>query len=188
MTSKRCEHPGCTLTVYRQHAYCANHDTTRKRRTRVRENQVANFLRDRGLPWSAWNKQLAETGCGAYRPDFCYERPTHVVIVECDENQHAQPGYSCDNKRMLDIFSAYGGTPVVFIRWNPDAFTLQGARARRSVPARLHALERQLRAALAVVPERALSIHRMFYDRPDNRLVASTYVCPDDITFTEHDL
>lgn len=73
--------------------------------------------------------------------------------------------YSCDNRRMLDIFNAYGGLPVVFIRWNPDAFKLAGQTARRLVKTRLADLEKQLRACLAAPPQQLLTIHRMFYDQ-----------------------
>jgi hypothetical protein len=184
-----CEHPGCTTQVFRaageKNRYCSNHDTTRKRRTRVRENQVANFLRDAGFHWSAWNKQLSETGCGTYRPDFTFEADTHVVIIEVDEHQHASPGYACDNRRMLDVFNAYGGLPVVFLRWNPDAFKLRGQMERRSVKSRLTFLREQLRIALAETPKHLLSIKRMFYDQPERVYVVSTYANPDDAMFTE---
>ena len=185
LTSKRCAAPGCHVTVHGGNVYCANHDTEHKRNTRVRENQVANYLRDAGLHWTAWNKQLPETACGRYRPDFAYELPTHVVIVEVDEMQHARPGYGCDNARMLDVFGAYGGLPVVFLRFNPDAFALGGQTKRVWMHARMAALKKQLRAALDAPPRHALIITRLYYDQPDDRTVVTTCVDPTDPSFTE---
>lgn len=185
LASKWCAAPGCHVTVYGGNAYCANHDLGARRRTRVRENQVANFLRDAGLHWTTWNKQLPETACGRYRPDFAYELPTHVVIVEVDEMQHARPGYGCDNARMLDVFGAYGGLPVVFIRFNPDAFALGGQTKRVWMHARMAALKKQLRAALDAPPRHALIITRLYYDQPDDRTVVTTCVDPTDPSFTE---
>lgn len=100
---------------------CTGCDTSGSRtHSRVREKQVAKWLSDAGLHWAAWNKQLPETSCGRYRPDFVFEAGTHAVILEVDEFEHARPGYACDNRRMLDVYNAYGGTPVVFVRYNPD--------------------------------------------------------------------
>ena len=185
LRSRRCAFPECDLLTKGTHKYCASHDTERRRKTRVRENQVANYLRDQGFHWTSWNKQVQETACGRYRPDFAYELNTHVVLVEVDEFQHARPGYSCDAARMLDIFGAYGGQPVVFIRFNPDAFKLGGVTKRMKFPTRLRALDTQLRAALAQPPPCQLTIVRLFYDDPQGT-VSVSWVAPDDPSFTEH--
>lgn len=180
-----CKHPDCPTITNGYHEFCATHDTESKRKTRVRENQVANYLRNNGMHWTAWNKQLPETACGRYRPDFAYELATHVVIVEVDEMQHARPGYGCDNARMLDVFGAYGGLPVVFIRFNPDAFALGGQTKRVWMHTRMAALKKQLRAALDAPPRHALIITRLYYDQPDDRTVVTTCVDPTDPSFTE---
>ena len=83
MTShgRKCLFPGCETRsdTVRGHAWCANHDTERKRMTRIRENKVGNFLRESVLPpWTSWNKQIqgAEKDvCSKYRPDFVWELP-----------------------------------------------------------------------------------------------------------------
>lgn len=186
MRNARCRFPGCDVTVPKKGNYCASHDTETKRRTRVRENQVANYLRDRALNWTSWNKQVSERACGIYRPDFVFEVDTHVVILEVDEYQHARPGYTCDNARMLDVFGAYGGVPVVFLRFNPDTFACRGKVRVRRMADRLPILEHELRAALASPPCTPLTITRMFYDRAsDDRLVVTTWVSPDDPRFVE---
>ena len=184
VANRRCEAPGCEVQTTGSHVYCASHDTERKRLTRVRENQVANFLRDAGLYWTAWNKQLSETACGRYRPDFLFELDTHAVVVEVDEHQHAKPGYACDNARMMDVFGSYGGVPIVFIRFNPDAFRIGGDTKRVTMKTRLKVLETQLRESLARPPARQLTIVRLFYDHA-TATVATTWVAPDDPTFAE---
>jgi hypothetical protein len=66
-----------------------------------------------------FDKQVSG-GCSRRRPDVVIERLTHVVIVECDENQHT--GYSCENKRTMELFQDFGNRPIVFIRFNPDSY------------------------------------------------------------------
>ena len=59
-------------------------------------------------------------GCSLRRPDVRIEYHTHTIIVECDENAHK--GYSCENKRTMEIFEDLGSRPIVFIRFNPDKY------------------------------------------------------------------
>lgn len=188
--NRRCEAPGCTILVGSKRTLCANHDDHAKR-PRVREAKVAVHLRDAGLSYTSWNKQLVETACGRYRPDFVFERTTHVVIVEVDEFQHAAPGYSCDNKRMLDVYNSYGGMPVVFLRFNPDDFALAGKTVTDDdmpLKQRMMMLEGHVRAALDRVPKHQLTITRLFYNDACGRTVVTTTVQPDDPAFTERPL
>ena len=59
-------------------------------------------------------------GCSNKRPDFLFDRLTHSVIVEIDEEQHN--GYSCENKRTMEIFKDLGSRPLILIRFNPDSY------------------------------------------------------------------
>ena len=47
---------------------------------------------------------------------------THVVIVECDENQHKSYIPECENRRKMELFRDVGFRPVVFVRFNPDGY------------------------------------------------------------------
>ncbi|KAI3432559.1 hypothetical protein D9Q98_004108 [Chlorella vulgaris] len=184
VVSKRCAHEDCDIFVSRK-MWCATHDVeaVHQRRQRVRENQVAAFLSNSGFQWSKWNKQLGEPACGRYRPDFVYSLDTHVVIVEVDEDQHSTYDQSCERKRMLDIFSSFGGTPVTFLRYNPDIFQIGGATVRRTKQIRLQTLARRLQAALNTVPTNVLTIEYLFYNGAD---VSTYHVSPDDPSFVLH--
>ena len=55
-----------------------------------------------------------------------------VLIVEVDENQHTEYDCSCENKRLMQLSQDVGHRPIVFIRFNPDAFTC--AATSKSTP------------------------------------------------------
>ena len=55
------------------------------------------------------------------RPDFLFDRKTHMVIVSVDEYEHDRYCQRDEIKRMADIAQAFG-MPTTFIRYNPDAF------------------------------------------------------------------
>ena len=67
--------------------------------------------------------------CGKYRPDFRYDAPTHSVVVEVDEDQHRSYDSECERIRMINIVQAVG-MRCVFVRYNPDAFKIDGKTIR----------------------------------------------------------
>ena len=49
-------------------------------------------------------------------------------MFECDEHQHRDRACDCEQTRMVNIGQSFGGTPVYFIRWNPDDYTPSNSR------------------------------------------------------------
>ena len=172
---KKCAAPGCDLSIAPMYTHCANHDLENKRYTRVRENQVASFLREVDLCWTTWDKQLLEgSQCSTRaRPDFLYECGSHAVVLEVDELQHARAGYLCEEKRMLDIYNSLGGIPTVFLRFNPDGYKIGTTHLNTAMPERLAALEKCMRKLLSKPPVCYISIVRMYYDHPERSVVFS---------------
>lgn len=62
--------------------------------------------------------------------DFVIERPTHRILLECDESQHKDRIMSCEMARMawlMESIQAGGNTrPTLWIRFNPDAYRVGG--------------------------------------------------------------
>jgi hypothetical protein len=52
----------------------------------------------------------------------CADFGSHVVVVEIDEHKHEQYECSCENKRMMAISRDFDHRPLVFLRFNPDAY------------------------------------------------------------------
>ena len=75
-----------------------------------------------------FDKQV-DGGCSRRRPDVRIDFGSHIVVIECDENQHEGKAYtSCDSKRTMEIFKDCGSRPIVFIRFNPDAYEEDGIK------------------------------------------------------------
>jgi hypothetical protein len=125
----------CKMTIVAKRGdMCKGCAPTATTRARVREAKMAGRL----LEWAAkgflpkytlWNKanQLADsTQCGRYRPDFLFEWAEGVLILEYDEQMHSDRAKRCELVRMAEVSHGYGGRPVCWIRFNPDAFKLAG--------------------------------------------------------------
>ena len=63
-----------------------------------------------------------QDGCSLRRPDLRLDMGSHILIVEVDENKHETYDCSCENKRLMEISKDVGHRPIVFIRFNPDAY------------------------------------------------------------------
>lgn len=92
-----------------------------------------------------------------------------VIMLEVDEDQHCGYGVNCEVRRMTDIASCLhieGNTlPVVFIRYNPDSFTMAGEGQRVSSSIRQMELIQVIRAIMETKKELSpLTIGYMYYD------------------------
>lgn len=85
---------------------------------KLKEHYMRDVLSDNFDVQMIFDKILG--GCSLKRPDVFIERYTHGIVIECDEKQHKQ--YSCENKRIMEIFQDIGNRPLVVIRFNPDAY------------------------------------------------------------------
>ena len=191
IVSKQCIGPCGGVLVRPGQQYCANCDTQRKRKSRVRENQLANYIRDHiSVAWSSWNKQppgARECGKG-YRPDFIWVLDHLIIVLECDEDQHIT--YECERRRMNDLWNTYGGMPIVFIPFNPDAFKIDDTTRRVPKDVRhkraVDVVEQELARSFDDVA--ALSTVRvtyMFFDTTDDTFERRCSVTPESLSKAE---
>jgi hypothetical protein len=126
--------------------------------------------------YTSWNKQnpLADPSqCGRYRVDFTFEMPSVVVLLECDENQHFEYPKRCELVRQAEVSLGFGGLPVHWIRYNPDAFKINGTTRVTKREERESILLRHLQLAVT---------------RPDyEHFITVTYICYDNPGSTNAD-
>lgn len=70
--------------------------------------------------------RIIDTQCNKYRPDYVIDNNHNIIIVEVDEDKHSSKAYKCEINRMKEIANCFGGTPVIFIRFNPDSYRVEG--------------------------------------------------------------
>lgn len=141
-----------------------------------------------------WEDSVVDSSCTRRRPDFVFHCGTHVVIVEVDEHQHKS--YSnCgstreeknrgENRRMFEIFQSFQSLhtdsviPVLFIRYNPDAYTIQGRKGKTSDKQRRETLVRWVQQSLGVdhlksVPD-PFSVLYLYFDEPVGPVVSTEF-------------
>ena len=100
--------------------YCMSQPNEKiPRRYKLKQHYIHDKIKELYSGSFVYDKTI-EGGCSNKRPDFLFDKLTHSVIIEIDENQHTN--YSCENKRIMMIFEDLGNRPLIMIRFNPDEF------------------------------------------------------------------
>ena len=128
VTHRKCASEWCDRRAYKRRydghcALCFAHlfpDRQVARNFRTKERAVTEALQER-YPDFTWVADMRVSGgCSSRRPDLACDFGSHVVVVEVDEHRHQ--GYSCENRRIMELFRDFGCRPIVFVRFNPDAY------------------------------------------------------------------
>ena len=92
------------------------------RNYKTKELEVVGHIKGtfREFDWVS-DKKIAD-GCSRRRPDLLLDLGSHVIIVEVDENKHAEYDCSCEHKRLMELSRDLNHRPIVFIRFNPDDY------------------------------------------------------------------
>ena len=96
------------------------------RNYKTKEYSVVDYVKSKypTLTWIA--DKIINGGCSKRRPDLLLDLGYQIVIVEVDENKHADYDCSCENKRIMELSQDLGHRPIVFIRFNPDNYDKNG--------------------------------------------------------------
>ncbi len=104
--------------------YCysmLNPDKIPPRKYKLKEHYLTDALKEKYTDVEFVFDKKVDGGCSSRRPDVRIECYTHTIIVECDENRHRN--YLCESKRIMEIYKDLGLRPVIYLRFNPDAYT-----------------------------------------------------------------
>jgi hypothetical protein len=126
-------------------------------------------------------------GCSLKRPDKLYASPEKVVHIECDERQH--PGtssYTCDEKRISDMFDEFDGQNYTIIRWNPDGYKVPTNKTKiKKREDKLICLLKLMNKVLTIKQESPIMIYFMFYS-PDSKSLTKNI--PYKLIYDEQDI
>jgi len=129
VVDRPCRTPFCTtraLHKYDGHClFCFVHlfpHSPLTRNYKTKEASVVEFVKTT-FPRYTWiTDKRVQDGCSRRRPDLLLDLGDQVLIIEVDENKHAEYECSCENKRVMELSQDVGHRPIVFIRFNPDSY------------------------------------------------------------------
>ena len=115
--------------------------------------------------------------CYNYRPDKLYGGPNMIIHVECDEHQHIHGiiDYTCEEKRINDIYDEFDNGIYTIIRWNPDSYKVPDSKGcKKKRKERLKLLLKVMKHVQTSKLEHPCNIIYMFYDK-DNPLISKEF-------------
>jgi hypothetical protein len=119
--------------------------------------------------WNKRNPMSDPVQCGTYRPDIAYLWAEGVLLLEYDEQMHSDRIKRCELVRMAEVSSGYGGRPVFWIRYNPDAFKVAGTTLVTTRKTREAALLKLLQDMIGDADyDHFMTICYVCYDKPES--------------------
>ena len=126
--SSACQHCkaisiiGSQWKPYCFRCYCVLHpDAIIPRKYKLKEHHVVDYLKKHFLDTFTMRfDKIVEGGCSRRRPDVFIDFGSHCLVIEIDENRHIN--YTCEEKRMIELYEDIGFRKIVFLRMNPDQY------------------------------------------------------------------
>jgi len=187
--SSICKSPHCpTRGIQKYNGFCmpcclsVHPEIEVSRNYKTKENDVVGRIKQ-SFPSFTWvaDKKVTD-GCSRRRPDLLVDMGSHVVIVEVDENKHTDYDTTCEHKRLMELSQDVHHRPIIFIRFNPDAYTDQDGKIVKScwkmnklgimqVPKsqqkewdkRIYTLKKQIQFCIDTPSEKTIDIVELFY-------------------------
>jgi hypothetical protein len=140
------------------------------------------------------DKRVNGDACLKYRPDIMYTcgNKKLVIYIEIDEHQHTRSNgdYTCDEKRMSELYDETPGCLVVFIRFNPHSYkTTDGNKIIKLKETRhqllLDVLKYVCKNEEALANKNYMHIFYICYS-PDNDLLSKNI--PHTLVYSKNDL
>jgi hypothetical protein len=151
------------------------------RNYKIKEKHLADFITATYPELNITFDKPIHGACSKRRPDCLIELYTHTIIVECDENQHAEYDTICEEARINELYTDLADRSIVFIRFNPDGYTEKAKKHMSSfkyhqtqgIPiirnpkewnARLEKVKQTIDHYVNKPPEQAITIVPLFFD------------------------
>jgi len=135
------------------------------------------LIEEFGADFFLYDKKI-KCGCSGRMPDWFIDCFKYSIIIELDEEQHKYE--SCDEKRMMELFTNLGSRPLVLIRINPDKYKGKNKKRKgcfdfdekntlicneKKFNKRFNILVKMIKYYIDNEPEKEITMQKLFFDR-----------------------
>jgi hypothetical protein len=154
------------------------HTAEGSQRRKRKEHRVCKLLEQNDIDFSREHhidfRCIGEDRDGSFcRIDFIIEikdedgLPEGYICLEVDEFQHSHYTVGCEVRRMTEfhrsVMAARMDLPIVFVRYNPDAYKVDGKTRKTTLTVREATLISLIRN-ISVDKDQGLGVYYLFYD------------------------
>lgn len=181
----RCKHDTCNTRINPKYrGFCFQHfqeefpDEPITRNWKTKELAMGRYISEQ-FPNLEWlDDKRIPGGTSGKRGDKMTDIKSHLIIIECDENRHLS--YKTEMERMQELSDDVNNRPIIFIRFNPDGYSVNGKKNRscwgktkegfvrvtrqKEWDIRLEYLRQEIVHAIHTVPTEPITEKYLFYD------------------------
>ncbi len=119
-----------------------------------KEMQIKEYLDSNGIKYALHNRAIKSVAkySTMLRADFTFVYDGYYVFLEVDEMQHSNKERGKERLRMA-TFYRYVDMPCIFIRYNPDRYTIGGVPYSTPFEERVELLKSVLTDMMTIVPD-----------------------------------
>ena len=108
--------------------------------------------------------------CNRSRPDGLWASDDLVLHWELDENQHSGKNYSCEEKRISELYDQFCGKQYIILRINPHGYTHPAGKVKPEKEERMELMRKVMKACLTKKWETKIHIVYMFYSKDNGNV------------------
>jgi len=121
-SARKNHHEGYCLQCYIQNFP----DAIIVKNYKTKEKSVTDFVKQQFSMYIWRCDKKVTNGFSKHRPDMLGDFNEYIIIIEIDEHKHQSYDNISEKKRLMKISEDLNHRPIVFIRFNPDAYKLNG--------------------------------------------------------------
>ena len=108
--------------------------------------------------------------CNRSRPDGLWASDDLVLHWELDEHQHSGKSYSCEEKRISELYDQFPGKQYIVVRVNPHAYTHPAGKAKPEWEERKELTLKVMKACLTKKWDTKIHVVYMFYSETNGNI------------------
>jgi len=108
--------------------------------------------------------------CNRSRPDGLWASNDLVLHWELDEHQHSGKSYSCEEKRISELYDQFPGKQYIVVRVNPHTYTHPARKAKPDWEERKELMLNVMKACLTKKWDTKIHVVYMFYSETNGNI------------------
>ena len=108
--------------------------------------------------------------CNRSRPDGLWASNDLVLHWELDEHQHSGKSYSCEEKRISELYDQFPGKQYVVVRVNPHGYTHPAGKAKPDKKERKELMLKVMKTCLTMKWDTKIHVVYMFYSETNGNI------------------
>lgn len=171
----KCHFPDCNRTFVQSSSRSVHEKSFHNKRNEMyvkrKEERMVKFLKANNLSYDR-EVTIDYRKCGENdtwaRLDFVVYQPNLIVITSVDEFQHKGREIICEVSRMSKVVTSIRASgdqrPILWLRFNPDTFSVDGERLRVTIEEREETLLEIITNAESEIGDSDVKILYLFYN------------------------